>query len=91
MALAIAAVIPLYNGADFIEEAIRSVVRQTVQVDEIIVVDDGSTDNGPAIVDDLARFNKITFLHKPNGGQSSAAQSGDKTYQMLSYCAPRPR
>lgn len=72
MALAIAAVIPLYNGADFIEEAIRSVVRQTVQVDEIIVVDDGSTDNGPAIVEDLARFNKITFLRKPNGGQSSA-------------------
>jgi glycosyltransferase involved in cell wall biosynthesis len=72
MPLTIAAVIPLYNGADFIEEAIRSVVRQTVPVDEIIVVDDGSTDNGPAIVEDLARSKKITFLRKSNGGQSSA-------------------
>jgi glycosyltransferase involved in cell wall biosynthesis len=72
MQLTIAAVIPLYNGAEFIEEAILSVVRQTVPVDEIIVVDDGSTDNGPEIVDRLGGLKKITFLRKPNGGQSSA-------------------
>jgi glycosyltransferase involved in cell wall biosynthesis len=68
----IAAIIPLYNGAEFIEEAVRSVLKQTAPVDEIIVVDDGSTDNGPAIVEDLARSEKITLLHKSNGGQSSA-------------------
>jgi GT2 family glycosyltransferase len=72
MQLTIAAIIPLYNGAEFIEEAIRSVFKQTVPVDEIIVVDDGSTDNGPAIVEGLARSEKITLLRKPNGGQSSA-------------------
>jgi glycosyltransferase involved in cell wall biosynthesis len=68
----IAAIIPLYNGAEFIEEAVRSVLKQTVPVDEIIVVDDGSTDNGPTIVEDLARSERITLLRKTNGGQSSA-------------------
>ncbi len=72
MELTIAAIIPLYNGAEFIEEAVRSVLRQTVAVDEIIVVDDGSVDDGPSIVEDLAKYNKITLLRKSNGGQSSA-------------------
>jgi glycosyltransferase involved in cell wall biosynthesis len=68
----IAAVIPLYNGSQFIEEAIRSVVAQTVPVDEIVVVDDGSKDDGPEIVEGLSRLHPITLLPKPNGGQSSA-------------------
>lgn len=68
----VAAVIPLYNGSAFIEEAIRSVLAQTVPVDELIVVDDGSTDDGPQIVESLAKTHPITFLRKANGGQSSA-------------------
>jgi glycosyltransferase involved in cell wall biosynthesis len=68
----IAAVIPLYNGSQFIEEAIRSVLAQTVPVDEIVVVDDGSKDDGPEIVEGLSRRHPITLLRKPNGGQSSA-------------------
>jgi glycosyltransferase involved in cell wall biosynthesis len=68
----IAAVIPLYSGSQFIEEAIRSVLAQTVPVDEIVVVDDGSKDDGPEIVEGLSRLHPITLLRKPNGGQSSA-------------------
>jgi glycosyltransferase involved in cell wall biosynthesis len=74
--LSIVAIIPLYNGAPWIEVAIRSVFTQTVQADEIIVVDDGSTDDGPAIIEKLALEHPITLLRKPNGGQSAARNFG---------------
>ena len=54
MQMTIATVIPLYNGADFIEEAIHSVLKQTRPAEEIIVVDDGSTDDGPSKIECLA-------------------------------------
>jgi glycosyltransferase involved in cell wall biosynthesis len=69
-------VIPLYNGAGTIEEALDSVLKQTLPPDEIIVVDDGSQDEGPAIVARLAARYPITLLKKPNGGQSSARNLG---------------
>ena len=72
MVITVAAVIPLYNGAEFIEEAIRSVTAQTDPVDEIIVVNDGSTDNGPEIVRSLLNSYPMTFLQQPNAGQSAA-------------------
>lgn len=75
--LSIVAVIPLYNGAGFIEEAIRSVLAQTLPPDEFVVVDDGSTDEGPEIVRRLAAAHPaIRLLAKPNGGQSSARNHG---------------
>jgi glycosyltransferase involved in cell wall biosynthesis len=70
--ITVAAVIPLYNGAEFIEEAITSVAAQTDPVDEIIVVNDGSTDNGPEIVRSLLNSYPITVLQQPNAGQSAA-------------------
>lgn len=72
----ITVVIPLFNGASFIEEALRSVLSQSLAPDEIIVVDDGSTDNGPAIVAELAAVHPIRLLTKANGGQSSARNHG---------------
>jgi glycosyltransferase involved in cell wall biosynthesis len=50
----IVAIMPLYNGARWVEESIRSVLAQTLQPNEFIVVDDGSTDEGPEIVERLA-------------------------------------
>ena len=74
--LSVAAVIPLYNGGRYIEAALRSILAQTVLPDEIIVVNDGSTDDGPAIVAKFAETHPITILAKPNGGQSSARNMG---------------
>lgn len=74
--LSVAAVIPLYNGAPFIEEALLSVLTQTDPADEIIVVDDGSTDDGPEIVRRMAAEHPIQLLRKHNGGQSSARNLG---------------
>src|SRR5271156_196532 len=72
----IAAIIPLYNGASYIETALRSVLEQTLAPCEIIVVNHGSTDSGPSIVEHLTRHHPIRMLHKENGGQSSARNFG---------------
>jgi glycosyltransferase involved in cell wall biosynthesis len=69
----IAAIIPLFNGAKFIERSLRSVLAQTRPADEIIIVDDGSTDDGL----DVARrvlngHNSAQLLVQTNAGQSSA-------------------
>jgi len=74
--LRIAAVIPLYNGAAYIRAALESVLSQTLMPSEIIVVNDGSTDDGPAIVEAMTSQHPITLLHKENGGQSSARNRG---------------
>jgi glycosyltransferase involved in cell wall biosynthesis len=86
--ISIAVVIPLYNGERYIREAIESALRQSLPPTEIIVVDDGSTDNGPAVVDGLARRHPITLLRRPNGGQSAArnfgiAQAGSNLIALL--------
>jgi glycosyltransferase involved in cell wall biosynthesis len=72
----ISVIIPLYNGGEFIQEALESVLAQTVEPDEIIVVDDGSTDDGPEIVQRMAQSHPIRMIRKDNGGQSSARNVG---------------
>lgn len=71
----ISVVIPLYNKAAHIAEAIESVLNQTVSPREIIVVDDGSTDEGSSIV---KRFSGkgIRLIVKNNEGVSSARNRG---------------
>lgn len=73
---AIAVVIALYNGGEFIADALDSVAAQTSQPASVIVVDDGSSDNGPAIVEGIARTRDITLVRKEHGGQSSARNVG---------------
>jgi glycosyltransferase involved in cell wall biosynthesis len=72
----ISAVIPLFNGARYIAEALESVFAQTLPPIEIIVVDDGSTDNGAEIVRRIAQDHPVTLLSRPNGGQAAARNTG---------------
>ncbi len=73
----VAAIIPLFNGARWISSCLESVFAQTHPPSEIIVVDDGSTDNGAQPVEALARQDRrICLLRKANGGQSSARNAG---------------
>ena len=65
-------VIPVYNGANYLNESISSALEQTYKNIEIIVVNDGSTDDGETEKIALSYGDKIKYLSKPNGGVSSA-------------------
>lgn len=69
-------VIPLYNGSNYVEQAIKSALAQTYEHIEIIVVNDGSTDEGAGkrVCDKYAE--KIVYLDKENGGCASALNYG---------------
>lgn len=69
----VSVVIPAYNAAPWIAETLQSVLAQTLHDFEIIVVDDGSTDETAAVV---AKFERVRYLHKPNRGQASARNMG---------------
>ena len=65
-------IIPSYNHAQYIENAIQSVLDQTYQNLELIVVDDGSQDQSHAVISKFSNHPKITtILNKQNKGQSS--------------------
>lgn len=70
-------IIPTYNHAHFIGEAIQSVLSQEFQKTEIIVVDDGSTDNTREIVDQFA--NRVFYIWQTNQGLSAARNTGLQT------------
>jgi glycosyltransferase involved in cell wall biosynthesis len=71
-------VIPVYNGARYLGEAIDSALAQTYSPCEIVVVNDGSTDNGATEAVALKYGDKIRYFSKPNGGVASALNSGIK-------------
>ena len=69
----ISIIIPVYKVEKFLEKCVNSVLEQTYKNLEIILVDDGSPDNCPAICDSLAKKDKrIKVIHKKNGGVSAA-------------------
>jgi glycosyltransferase involved in cell wall biosynthesis len=70
----VAVIIPVYNGAETIAEAIASVLAQTYRDFEVIAVDDGSTDSTPTIVQGFGA--SIQVITRPNGGISAARNSG---------------
>ena len=71
----ISVVIPLYNKRDTVERALLSVVRQTLFNFEVVVVDDGSTDGGTEVVQNLSDA-RIRLLRQPNRGVSAARNVG---------------
>ncbi len=75
----ISVIIPIYKVEQYLDKCIKSVVNQTYQNLEIILVDDGSPDKCPAICDKWKKIdNRIKVIHKPNGGLSDARNAGLK-------------
>ena len=73
----ISIIIPVYKVEEYLDDCIESVVNQTYQNLEIILVDDGSIDNCPKMCDAWAKKDqRIKVVHKKNGGLSSARNAG---------------
>lgn len=71
-------IIPVYNGSNYLKEAIDSALAQTYKNIEIIVVNDGSNDNGGTEKIAKGYGKKILYFNKQNGGTSTALNSGIK-------------
>lgn len=74
----ISVIIPVYNSQDTLRKAADSVLEQTYRNTELILVDDGSTDESPAIIDAYASAHpdRVRVIHKENGGLISAWTAG---------------
>jgi glycosyltransferase involved in cell wall biosynthesis len=71
----VSAIIPVYNGAAFLAEAIESILRQAYEPLEIIVVDDGSTDDSAKVA---GGFRNIRYVFQENSGPPAARNRGLK-------------
>lgn len=70
-------IVPIYKVERFIPQCVDSLLNQSFEDYEIILVDDGSPDSCPAICDEYAKDNDlVTVIHKRNGGLVSARQAG---------------
>lgn len=73
----VSVIVPCYNVARYIKKCIQSIINQTYSSIEIIIVDDGSPDETPQILDELIlKDNRIKVIHKNNEGVSAARNSG---------------
>jgi glycosyltransferase involved in cell wall biosynthesis len=74
----VSAIIPVYNRSEMLREAVDCVLRQTYRPIEIIIVDDGSTDDTGTVADSLAGAwpDAIRVIHQPNLGPGLAREAG---------------
>jgi len=73
----VSVIIPTYNCANFITKTLESIINQSYSNIEILIVDDGSNDATPDIVNNVIKSdNRVRYLWKQNGGQASARNMG---------------
>ena len=75
--MGLSVIVPVYNGEKYIKDCLESIINQTYRDLQIIVVNDGSTDNTEAIVREIAdNDSRVQLINKENGGVSSARNLG---------------
>ena len=87
----VSVIIPVYNVAQYLQEALDSIIHQTYPNIEIIIIDDGSTDGSGEICDEYAgRDSRIRVIHQENKGLSAARNAGLDTMggDMVAFLDP---
>lgn len=72
----VSVIVPIFNAEKYIEKGIENLLNQTTKEIEIILVDDGSTDNSGKICDQYGELQNVKVLHKKNGGLCTARNAG---------------
>ena len=76
----ISIIVPVYNVEQYLERCVESLMNQSYKNIEILLINDGSTDNSGKLCDEIAkRDSRITVYHKENGGLSDARNYGVDT------------
>lgn len=77
MDIKVSIIVPVYNSEKYLDKCITSILRQTFEDFELILIDDGSSDKSALICDAYAKGDqRITAIHIPNGGVSNARNQG---------------
>jgi glycosyltransferase involved in cell wall biosynthesis len=77
MQLTISIIVPVYNVEKYLDKCVKSLLNQTYNNIEVILIDDGSTDSCYVMCDDYAKNDqRVKVIHKPNGGLSDARNTG---------------
>lgn len=74
----ISVIVPVYNVEEYIEECLESIINQTLEDIEIIIVNDGTEDNSMKKIEKFLSDERIIVINKKNGGLSSARNLGIK-------------
>ena len=85
----VSVIVPVYNVEKYIRRCVDSILAQTFEDFELILVDDGSPDNCPAICDEYAaKDNRVRVIHQENGGVSGArnAALNVATGEYIAFC-----
>ena len=83
----ISIIVPVYNVKDYLKKCVDSILKQSYNNIEVILVDDGSTDGSSIICDELkAMDSRVLVIHKENGGLSDARNCGVKEAKGKYVC-----
>ena len=73
----ISVIIPVYNAEKYLEKCVESILCQTFEDFELLLIDDGSTDHSASLCDEFSKQDsRIKVCHLPNGGVSKARNCG---------------
>ena len=77
LSIVLSVIVPIYNVRNYLSKCVKSILDQSIDSMEVILVDDGSTDGSGEICDEwAARDDRIVVIHKPNGGVNTARNAG---------------